>query len=78
MELFVVLTLVKLTESGTMRNTLYRTVTAAPGSTRAGMLVWAMKQAPEHMQGATVEFFSVEPNLLTTPACASTTGEVSS
>ena len=44
--------------------TFCQTVTAAPGSTRAGLLRWAMDQLPPEARGCSITAFSVEPNEL--------------
>jgi hypothetical protein len=64
MEFFVVLTLSLPLGGGVRQATIIRTVTAEPGSTRSGLLSWALKQAPAEMQSACILFFSAEPNLL--------------
>ncbi|MGC5012473.1 hypothetical protein ACLQ2R_17045 [Streptosporangium sp. DT93] len=67
MEFHIILTLSLVTSSGAQHATLIRTVKANPGSTREGLLNWALKQAPQ-MQGANILFFSAEPNTLPFPA----------
>lgn len=63
MEFLIILTLSRPSGSGFQQATIIRTVTADPGSTRAGLLTWALNQAPAEMQqGANVLFFSAEPN----------------
>ncbi|OUC93111.1 hypothetical protein CA984_27475 [Streptosporangium minutum] len=64
MEFLVVLTLSKPYGSGFRQATIIRTVTAGPGSTREGLLSWAIDQAGPELQGSNVMFFSAEPNAL--------------
>ncbi|MEU8380652.1 hypothetical protein [Streptosporangium sp. NPDC048865] len=66
MEFHIILTLSKPFPGGVQHATIIRTVTAEPGSTRAGLLGWALKQASQEMQSANVLFFSAEPNMLPT------------
>ncbi|GGS97787.1 hypothetical protein GCM10010156_64990 [Planobispora rosea] len=63
MEYHVILTLAKPMGSGVQQATLIRTVTAESGATRADLLDWMLKQAPQ-MHGSCILFFSVEPNAL--------------
>ncbi|MDP9870480.1 MULTISPECIES: hypothetical protein [Streptosporangium] len=64
MEFLIVLTLSKPCSGGFRQATLIRTITADPGSTRSGLLSWALDQAGPELQGANVLFFSAEPNAL--------------
>ncbi|MER5419897.1 hypothetical protein [Streptosporangium roseum] len=66
MEFLVVLTLAKSLGNGMRQSTIIRTVTAGPGSTREGLLSWAIDQTDPEMRGANVLFFSAEPNALPT------------
>ncbi|MGW4425774.1 hypothetical protein [Streptosporangium sp. NPDC004631] len=66
MEYLIILTLAKSLGNGMRQSTTIRTVTAGPGSTREGLLSWAIDQAGPEMQGANIVFFSAEPNALTT------------
>lgn len=66
MEFHVILTLSKPFPGGVQHATIIRTVTADPGSTRAGLLGWALKQVSEEMRSGNVLFFAAEPNLLPT------------
>ncbi|MBG0819096.1 hypothetical protein [Planomonospora sp. ID82291] len=67
MEFLVVLTLAKAVHNGIRQATIIRTVTAGPGSTREGLLSWALNEAGPEMAGANIVFFSAEPNALPTP-----------
>ncbi|GGL56522.1 hypothetical protein [Planomonospora parontospora] len=66
MEFLVVLTLAKAVHNGMRQATITRTVTAAPGSTREGLLSWALNEAGPEMAGSNIVFFSAEPNALPT------------
>jgi hypothetical protein len=69
MDFHVILTLSLPVGDGVQQATIIRTVTANPGSTRQGLLAWALKQAPAEFQtSANVVFFSAEPNVLPVPA----------
>lgn len=65
MEFLVILTLAKPCDTGgVQQSTTIRTVTADPGSTRAGLLNWTLDQMPAEMRGANILFFCAEPNRL--------------
>ncbi|MBG0819870.1 hypothetical protein HS048_03800 [Planomonospora sp. ID91781] len=67
MEFLVVLTLAKSLGNGMRQSTLIRTVTASAGSTRQGLLSWALNEAGPDMAGSNIMFFSAEPNALPFP-----------
>ena len=64
MEFLIILTLSQPCDTGVQQATMTRTVTAGPGSTRAGLLRWALDRMPPEMRGANILFFSAEPNRL--------------
>lgn len=64
MQYFVVLTLAAPTGSGFGQSTIARTVTVRPGSTRAELYTWALRQCPPEFANANVLFFCAEPNEL--------------
>lgn len=66
MEFHIILTLSLPVPNGARTATIIRTVTADPGSTRAGLLGWVLKQVSEEMRSANILFFSAEPNMLPT------------
>lgn len=72
MEYLIVLTLAKSLGNGMRQSTTIRTVTAGPGSTREGLLSWAIDQAGPEMQGANVLFFSAELNALAAATAGTT------
>lgn len=73
MEFLIILTLAKSLGAGMRQSTIIRTVTAGPGSTREGLLSWAIDQAGPEMQGANVLFFSAELNALASATAGTTT-----
>ncbi|MFF5265331.1 hypothetical protein ACFY4C_41155 [Actinomadura viridis] len=64
MELLVILSYSKPAPGGFVTGTLWRTLTPYPDTTREDVLLWAIDQLPPEMAGATVTFFSAEPNAL--------------
>ncbi|WP_230878515.1 hypothetical protein [Planomonospora sp. ID67723] len=67
MEMLVILTLAKPAHGGLRQLTLTRTMTVAPGTTRADLLGWMLDQClAEHpqMQGGNIVFFCAEANHL--------------
>lgn len=64
MQMLVILSYTKPHHGGMITGSIQRTVTADPGTTRAGLLRWALGQLPDELKGAVVTFFYAEPNEL--------------
>ena len=62
MELLVILSYVKPTPSGYVQGSLWRAGNFPPKMTRADLLQWAIDELPPEMRGASITFFSAEPN----------------
>ncbi|MFS1305121.1 hypothetical protein [Streptosporangium longisporum] len=66
MEFLVILTLNQPVGSDFRQITISQIVKASPGSTRVGLLSWAIAELGEDWKGSNVLFFSAEPNTLPT------------